>query len=82
MPYANFFEVNLYDYAGILALSDEVIANDTGPMHLADAVGAKVLGIFGHSDPRRTRPWGGHYLGEKGRWPTVAEVVDFLFPKS
>ncbi len=34
-----------------------VVAGDTGPLHLAAAVGAPVVGIYGPSDPRRNGPW-------------------------
>jgi lipopolysaccharide heptosyltransferase II len=30
---------------------------DTGPMHLAGAVGTPVVALFGPADPRRTGPW-------------------------
>jgi heptosyltransferase-1 len=36
-----------------------VVAGDTGPMHLADALGATVVAIFGPTDPERNGP----YLG-------------------
>jgi len=35
-----------------------VIAGDTGPLHLASAVGVPVLGLFGPTDPLRNGPWG------------------------
>jgi hypothetical protein len=28
------------------------------------------------SDPKRTQPWGGHYFGERNRWPSVQEVLE------
>lgn len=62
-------------YAAVLARSCQVLANDSGPMHLAAAVGAPVLGIFGPGDPHRTGPWGGSFLGGDGRWPTLHEVL-------
>ncbi|HWY44250.1 MAG TPA: glycosyltransferase family 9 protein [Candidatus Sulfotelmatobacter sp.] len=36
-----------------------VIAGDTGPMHLADALGTKVIAIFGPTDPERNGPYSG-----------------------
>lgn len=67
--------LNLGEYAAVLAAAERVIANDSGPMHIAAAVGANTLGIFGASDPQRTRPWGADYIGTLGQWPTVSEVL-------
>jgi ADP-heptose:LPS heptosyltransferase len=39
-----------------------MISGDTGPMHIAGAVGTPVIGIFGPTDPRRNGPWGEHDL--------------------
>lgn len=62
-------------YAAIIAGADATIANDSGPMHIAAAVGTPVLGIFGTSDPTRTSPWGGQYVGSKDGWPDLDEVL-------
>lgn len=35
------------------------VTNDTGPMHVASAVGTPVVAIFGSTDPRITAPYGG-----------------------
>lgn len=35
-----------------------VVGNDTGPIHIAVAVGTKVIAIFGPTDPSLTSPWG------------------------
>jgi lipopolysaccharide heptosyltransferase I len=43
---------------GILREMDLVIANDSGPMHMAAAVGASVLALFGPTDALRTGPYG------------------------
>jgi ADP-heptose:LPS heptosyltransferase len=32
-------------------------------MHVAAAVGVRVLGIFGVGNPSRTHPWGGEFVG-------------------
>lgn len=38
-----------------------MVSCDTGPMHLAAAVGTPVVALFGPADPARTGPWGeGH----------------------
>ena len=34
-----------------------VVAGDTGPLHVAVAVGTPVVGIYGPSDPERNGPW-------------------------
>jgi len=67
--------LRLSEYAAILMLSEQVIANDSGPMHMAAAVGANTLGIFGMTSPLRTRPWGGHYIGTEHGFPSLDEVL-------
>ncbi|WP_404422569.1 glycosyltransferase family 9 protein [Nibricoccus sp. IMCC34717] len=55
--------LNLTDSTSLVALPAMirnaacVIANDSGPMHLAAALGVPTFGIFGPSDPRRYGPW-------------------------
>jgi len=38
-----------------------VIAGDTGPLHLASALGIPSVGIFGPTDPARNGPFGGDF---------------------
>jgi heptosyltransferase I len=38
-----------------------MIAGDTGPLHLASALGKPVVGIFGPTDPARNGPFGGRF---------------------
>ena len=38
-----------------------VIGGDTGPVHLASALGKPVIGIFGPTDPRRNGPFGSRF---------------------
>lgn len=35
-----------------------MVTNDTGPMHVAAALGRPVIGVFGPTEPRRTGPYG------------------------
>ncbi|HUT23133.1 MAG TPA: glycosyltransferase family 9 protein, partial [Sumerlaeia bacterium] len=52
---------NLRELAVLLEAAAAVVGGDTGPVHLAAALGAPVLGIYGASDPVRNGPWGeGH----------------------
>jgi heptosyltransferase-2 len=54
-----------------------VIANDSGTSHVAAAVGARQVTIFGVTDRHRTGPWSARAVcvGGNGRWPEVPEVV-------
>ena len=47
--------------AAILAETALMITADTGPMHLAAAVGGRGLALFGPTRPNRTGPFGGHF---------------------
>jgi heptosyltransferase-2 len=48
---------SLRELMGVIARSTLVISNDTGPMHLANALGVPVVGIFGPTDPAVTGPF-------------------------
>jgi heptosyltransferase-2 len=48
----------LHGFAAALAAARLVVANDSGGMHLAAALGAPTIGLFGLTDPARTRPLG------------------------
>lgn len=43
---------------GVLARARLLVSNDTGPMHLAAALGTPVLALFGATDPAVSRPLG------------------------
>lgn len=51
-------EPSLLDLAAMLERLDLFITGDTGPMHVAAAVGTPVVAVFGPSDPRRYAPAG------------------------
>ncbi|MEW5725366.1 MAG: glycosyltransferase family 9 protein [Thermodesulfobacteriota bacterium] len=44
--------------AEVFRRADVVVGPDTGPVHLAAAVGTKVVALFGPTAPWRTGPWG------------------------
>ncbi len=51
-------ELSLPEMIEWLRVSDLMVTNDTGPMHVAAALGKPVVGIFGPTEPRRTGPYG------------------------
>lgn len=50
----------LIQLAALARESDLFLSNDTGPLHLAAAAGARVTGIYTCTDPRLTGPYGRH----------------------
>ncbi len=71
--------MNLGVYAALLARAAVMVSNDTGPAHMAAAVGAPLVSVMGPSDPALWRPRGPaervQVLGGQGRWPTADEVL-------
>ncbi len=56
-------QTSLADLGAVLQRADLIIANDTGPVHLAAALGRKVITLMGPTDPKRTGPYGtGHRI--------------------
>lgn len=51
-------ELSLVEMCGVLQDVDLLIANDSGPVHAAAALGTPCLVLFGPTDPRRTGPYG------------------------
>jgi ADP-heptose:LPS heptosyltransferase len=48
---------SLVSLPALIKRADWVISNDSGPMHLAAALGVRVLGIFGPTDPQLFGPY-------------------------
>jgi heptosyltransferase-2 len=68
--------VDLAELGAIMRRADLVVANDTGPGHLAAAAGARLLSILGPTPPER---WGAlgpkvHLLRCWPAWPTLAQA--------
>jgi ADP-heptose:LPS heptosyltransferase len=51
-------DVSLLTLAALLEHVDVMVTGDTGPMHIAAAVGTPIVAVFGPSDPRRYAPGG------------------------
>ncbi len=59
-------QTTLRDLAHLYSLSSVVITTDSGPMHIAAAMGTPVVALFGPTDPLRTGPYGrGHVVIRK-----------------
>lgn len=70
--------VALGAYNALLQLAGVVVANDTGPAHMAAGVGARLLSIWGPVDAARWAPWGSTVtLMRRGpsEWSSVEEVL-------
>ncbi len=68
--------VGLGTYAALLSEAAVMVSNDTGPGHIAAAVGAPLVSVMGPSDPSLWRPWGPsvQLLGGNGAWPEAHAV--------
>lgn len=70
--------VDLGVYGGLLRRARLIVSNDTGPAHLAAAVGTRVISVLGPTLPEQWAPWGPTV--EVARrwpgWPSVDEVLE------
>jgi lipopolysaccharide heptosyltransferase I len=56
-------KTSLKELIAVMKKATFVISNDSGPMHIAAALGIPVFAVFGPTDPRRTGPYGkGHSI--------------------
>ena len=64
-------------YNALLQGAGVVVANDTGPAHMASGVGARLLSVLGPTDPARWAPWGSTVtlMRRWPEWPSVDEVI-------
>jgi len=60
--------VSLALYPALLQRAGVVVANDTGPAHLAAAVGAPLISVLGPTNPEVWAPWGPTVELQR-RWP-------------
>jgi 3-deoxy-D-manno-octulosonic-acid transferase/heptosyltransferase-1 len=60
-------ETTLRELAALYKEASLLLTTDSGPMHLAAAVGTPVVALFGPTSPERTGPYGaGHVVIRKG----------------
>jgi heptosyltransferase-2 len=65
-------KASLLQAGALLEHCDVLVSGDTGPMHLAAAVGTRVVALFGAADPARTGPVGsGHRLIQAADVPCI-----------
>lgn len=64
-------------YAALLQGSRLVVANDTGPGHLAAAGGAPLISVLGPTKVEQWRPWGSQVqvISARPDWPAVDTVM-------
>jgi ADP-heptose:LPS heptosyltransferase len=69
-------DVDLGTYAALLEGAALMIANDTGPGHMAAAVGTPLVSVLGPSDPALWRAWGENVrlVQGVGGWPETGAV--------
>jgi heptosyltransferase I len=59
--YVSSVRSTLTELIAITRRASLLIAGDTGPLHLASALGIPTVGIFGPTDPARNGPFGGSF---------------------
>ena len=76
-------DIDLGVYGGLLRRCALMVSNDTGPAHLAAAVGASVLSVLAPTKPEQWAPWGPRVSivqrpqpAEGALWPDVDEVIE------
>lgn len=64
-------------YSALLQQAGVVVSNDTGPAHMAAAVGAQVLSVLGPTLPEHWAPWGPGVQVMRcwPDWPSAREVM-------
>jgi ADP-heptose:LPS heptosyltransferase len=66
---------DLHELAALLRRCSLMVANDTGPLHLAAALGTPSLGLFGPTRAERNGPYGPHCRGIQSLDGTMAGLA-------
>lgn len=54
------FSTNLSELIALVSKSRLMVSGDSGPLHVASALGIPVVGLYGPTDPVRNGPWNPH----------------------
>jgi len=76
VPVADFCgSTSLPRLAALLAEADVVVSNDTGPLHLAAAAGARVVGVYTCTSPALNGPYGPFVEAVQTRVPCAGSYL-------
>jgi predicted lipopolysaccharide heptosyltransferase III len=68
-------QTTVLQLAALLRQAAVFVGNDSGPMHIAAAMGTRVVALFGSSDPVAWGPWGdGHVVIQCGSNQPMANI--------
>jgi heptosyltransferase-2 len=75
-------EVDLGVYGALFELAQSVVANDTGPGHLAAAAGARLVSLYGPQSVAAWTPIGPHVrlFQDASGWPAVDCIAEAALP--
>jgi ADP-heptose:LPS heptosyltransferase len=63
---------SLTQLSAVIANSRFIVTSDTGPMHMAAAIGIPCVALFGITNPSHCGPYGaGHLVIQKGKTPEL-----------
>jgi len=68
-PCAQYFPTSLVQFIALARRARLFIGGDTGPLHLAAAVGTPIVGIYGPTDPIRNGPFAADDVALSNRGP-------------
>jgi ADP-heptose:LPS heptosyltransferase len=73
-------QTNISQLISLLRRAQLIIAADTGPLHLAAALGTPALALFGPTDPARNGPWSQPWPHDSTRLPARTRVIRHAEP--
>ncbi len=73
-------KLDIHELAYVFSKMGLVVANDSGPMHIAASVGAPTIGLFGPNSPKRWGPFGKRCIGIRKDGPVCIKPFRAKFP--